>query len=115
VLGYGLDNQGFELWQGLRIFLFTTASYPMGTGGLGWAMKLTTHLHLVPRSRMHGAIPPLPQYAFMVWCSVKTQGQLYIYIQMLVYYCELHFEVANLGAWFCHSNVIYVPETTTAI
>jgi len=24
---------------------------------------------------MHGAIPPLPQYAFMAWCSVKAQGQ----------------------------------------
>jgi hypothetical protein len=32
------------------------ASYPKGTRGV----KLTTHLHLVPRSRMHGAIPPLP-------------------------------------------------------
>jgi len=30
---------------------------------------------------MHGAIPPLPQYAFMAWCSVKktAQGQLYFY------------------------------------
>jgi hypothetical protein len=28
---------------------------------------------------MHGAIPPLPQYAFMVWCSVKkAQGLLYL-------------------------------------
>jgi hypothetical protein len=26
---------------------------------------------------MSGAIPPLPQYALMVWCSVKSQGQLY--------------------------------------
>jgi hypothetical protein len=25
---------------------------------------------------MSGAIPPLPQYAFMAWCSVKAQGQL---------------------------------------
>jgi len=24
----------------------------------------------VPRSRMREAIPPLPQYAFMAWCSV---------------------------------------------
>jgi hypothetical protein len=24
---------------------------------------------------MHGAIPPLTQYAFMAWCSVKAQGQ----------------------------------------
>jgi len=49
----------------------------MGVKQLG--MKLTTHLHLVQRSRIGGAIPPLPQYAFMVWCSVKAQG-LYLYL-----------------------------------
>jgi hypothetical protein len=27
----------------------------------------------MPRSRISGVIPPLPQYAFMVWCSVKAQ------------------------------------------
>jgi hypothetical protein len=26
---------------------------------------------------MSGAIHPLPQYAFMAWCLVKAQGQLY--------------------------------------
>jgi len=33
----------------------------------------------VPRSK-NGAILPLPQYAFMAWCSVKrkAQGQLYL-------------------------------------
>jgi hypothetical protein len=25
---------------------------------------------------MRGAIPPLSQYAFTAWCSVKAQGQL---------------------------------------
>jgi len=32
---------------------------------------------------MSGAIPPLPQYAFMAWRSVtkkKAQGQLYLYL-----------------------------------
>jgi hypothetical protein len=29
---------------------------------------------------MSGAVPPLPQYAFMTWCSAKAQGQLYIYL-----------------------------------
>jgi hypothetical protein len=38
----------------------------------------TTHLHLVPRSRMRGGTRSLPQYAFMAWCSVKAQGQLYL-------------------------------------
>jgi hypothetical protein len=29
---------------------------------------------------MRGAIPPLPQDAFMAWCSVKkAQGRLYFY------------------------------------
>jgi hypothetical protein len=28
---------------------------------------------------MSGAVPPFPQYAFMAWCSVKAQRQLYLY------------------------------------
>jgi hypothetical protein len=29
---------------------------------------------------MRGVVPPLPQYAFMAWCSVKkAQWQLYLY------------------------------------
>jgi hypothetical protein len=31
---------------------------------------------------MSGAIPPLPQYAFMVWCSVKAQGQLLLMLYL---------------------------------
>jgi hypothetical protein len=30
---------------------------------------------------MSGAMPPLPQYAFMAWCLVEAQGQLYLYLQ----------------------------------
>jgi hypothetical protein len=29
---------------------------------------------------MSGAIPPLPHYAFMAWCSVKAQGQFFLYL-----------------------------------
>jgi hypothetical protein len=31
---------------------------------------------------MSGAIHPLPQYAFMAWCLVKAQGQLYLFIYL---------------------------------
>jgi hypothetical protein len=44
--------------------------------------KLTTHLHLVPRSRMRGAISSLSLYGLMKWCSVKAQGQLYLYLYL---------------------------------
>jgi len=36
------------------------------------------HSHLTPSSRMREAIPPLLQYAFTAWCSIKAQGQLYL-------------------------------------
>jgi hypothetical protein len=28
---------------------------------------------------MIGATNPFPQYTFMAWCSVKAQGQLYLF------------------------------------
>jgi len=31
---------------------------------------------------MRGAIPPILQHAFMALCSVKTQGQLYLYLNI---------------------------------
>jgi hypothetical protein len=37
-------------------------------------MKLTTHLHLVPRSKNEWSYTSTPQYAFMAWCLVKAQG-----------------------------------------
>jgi hypothetical protein len=44
-------------------------------GSLSLGVKLTTHLHLVPRWRIRGSIPALPQYAFMAWCSVKKSTE----------------------------------------
>jgi hypothetical protein len=33
---------------------------------------------------MSGAIPPLPQYAFMAQCSIKkAHGQLYLYLTFI--------------------------------
>jgi len=51
----------------------------VSNGYQGRGVKLTTHLHLVPRLRLCGATHSLPQYAFMAWCSVKAQGQLYVF------------------------------------
>ena len=37
--------------------------YMFSRGSVAWAIRLITHLHLVPKSRMSGAIPTLPLYA----------------------------------------------------
>jgi hypothetical protein len=33
---------------------------------------------------MSGAIPPLPQYAFMAWCLVTAKGKLYLYLTFTI-------------------------------
>jgi hypothetical protein len=134
-LSYRLDDRGFDSQQGLGIFLFTTTSilalestqpsiqWVLGAFSLGikclggGGVKLTTHLRLVPRSRMHGTIHPLPFYAFMAWCSVKAHGQLYINPQAVLH-CEWSAVVGllrsysrHLGSWnWLLSDDIRVPE-----
>jgi hypothetical protein len=38
----------------------------------------------VPRSKNEWSYTPLPQYAFMAWCSVKAQGKVYLYLLPIV-------------------------------
>jgi hypothetical protein len=87
-----IRDLGFNSQQGLEFFSsplhpdWLWGLYPLGTrisfcgDKVAQSVKLIIHLHLVPRSRMFGAISPLPHYALMVWCSVKAQEQLYLYL-----------------------------------
>jgi hypothetical protein len=43
--------------------------FPCGQSGRD--VKLTTHLHLVPRSKNEWSYTSTPQYVFMEWCLVK--------------------------------------------
>jgi hypothetical protein len=91
-----------EYFEGTRrelgIFLFTTASrtalrpnhppiqWVPGAHSLG-VKRPGREDHSPPSSaggqRMSGAIPPLPKYAFMAWCSIKAQGHLYFYCPII--------------------------------
>jgi hypothetical protein len=50
----------------------TRVSFPGGEIGRG--VKLTTRLHLVPRSKNEWSYTSSTQYAFMAWCLVKSTG-----------------------------------------
>jgi hypothetical protein len=60
---------------------------------------------------MRGSIPSLLQYAFMAWCSVIAQGQLYLYCTLIVIsfsYCPV---IAFVGNWEIINNTIFFcPE-----
>jgi hypothetical protein len=43
-------------------------------GCRGRSVKLTTHLHLVPRSKNAWIYNFTPQYVFMAWCLVKIRN-----------------------------------------
>jgi hypothetical protein len=85
------------LWtrQGLRIFLFTTASRPAlastqppiqwvsGDLSLGIKRPRREAEHSPPSSaeiKNKWSYNSTPQYAFTVWCSVIAQGHIYLYI-----------------------------------
>jgi hypothetical protein len=52
-------------------------------------MQLTTHLHPVPRSKNAPSYTSAPQYFFIAWCSVKAQGQLYLYLTIFLWASRL--------------------------
>jgi hypothetical protein len=107
VLGYRLDDLGSRVWFLVGAGNFSLhhrvqnisgahpASYPMGTRGSfpggkvdeAWSWPLSFIYH--QGQRISAAIPPLLQYTFMAWCSVKkkAQGQLYLYLYL---YLLLH-------------------------
>jgi hypothetical protein len=79
-------------------------------GSSGREVKLTTHLYLLPRSRMCGAITLMPQYAFKTRCSDKrAQGQLYLLTcsnldttstwNAFLYDMRVYSKVFGLAAW----------------
>jgi hypothetical protein len=69
---------------------WVTGAPSLGSSGRG--VKLITHLHLVPSSRMRGAIPPSSQYGFTAWCSVKSKGRT------LPFTAQAHASVWTFGA-----------------
>jgi len=56
-------------------------------------VKLTTHLILVPRLRMYGALQPLPHTSS--WRDAKlSSGKFHLYLYLLIYWL-----VDCLGGW----------------
>jgi hypothetical protein len=53
-------------------------SFLGGKAAEAWSWPLTSMC--CRGQRTSGAVLPLPQYAFMAWCTVKLQGQLYLYL-----------------------------------
>jgi hypothetical protein len=108
----------------MRIFFYPTASRPaLGPtqppihwvpGALSLRVKrqevkLTTHLHPGPSSRMLGAIPPLPQYAFMAWCSVKKHKENFTFTFTFTYINGLVVYIHHSDPFLVHLSIAPPP------
>jgi hypothetical protein len=68
---------------------WVTGFFPQRLSGQG--VKLTTHLHLMAKFKMSGAIPLLPLYVVMAWTGTTlhththTHTQIYIYIYIYIW------------------------------
>jgi hypothetical protein len=72
-------------------------------------VKLTTHLHLVLRSRIRGAIPPLPQYVFLPWRLVKHRD-----IFTLPSTFNILFDVTASNSDICEACPLHIEKGTSA-
>jgi len=57
-------------------------------------VKLTTHLHLVPRSKNAWSYTSNPQYAFVAWCLVKHRDNFTFTFALLP--CDSFFNYISL-------------------
>ena len=62
--------------------------------------QLITHLHLVLRLRMTGAVRPLPSYMFMAWAGIILP--LHYLLLYPLQYCDLYTEL--ILAYSRHEN-----------
>jgi hypothetical protein len=112
-LGYGLDDRGSRVWfpggGGVGIFFFTTESRtalettqpPVQWVPVALSLRVKRSNcgadHSLPSSaevKNAWSYTSSPQYAFMAWCSVKAQGQLYL--------LPLSYLIMQLFPIYCH-------------
>jgi hypothetical protein len=78
-MDWTIEIPGFDSRQGLGIFIFTVSRPALGPT----QPPIQWHLHLVPRSRMLGAIPPFPQNVFISWCLIKHRDNFTCYLTFI--------------------------------
>jgi hypothetical protein len=108
-LGYGMVYRGSESWQGLGTSLFTTASRPVldpTQPPIQWVLwALSLGVKRPAREADHSpqssaevtnawSYTSTPQYASIAWCSVKSQGQLYLYLSPFILQMSSHIPVS---------------------
>jgi hypothetical protein len=86
-LDYGWDDRGSIPDRGVQTGSEAhPASYTTNTRGSYTGDEVIgARLHLVPRLRKRGAIPPLTQYVTMAWSLFKHRGNFAFYLTVLKY------------------------------
>ena len=87
--------------------------YPFTRRYSGRGVKLTTHPHLGPRSRMSGAIHLLPLYAFMAWTGTTLLFLCFVLGIIRRLRSSLVWSLRCNRTWICWCNCISIGEHQT--
>jgi hypothetical protein len=71
--------------------------------------RTSTLMHLVPRSRIRGAMPSLPQNVFMAWCLVKNRDNF-----TFTLHCIQRISNSNHGPCTGHPDIFSCVSTSSS-
>ena len=97
-LAYKLRDPGLKSGQEQRDSSWKCSDQLWGPPSLLLVSRgamLTTHFHILPRLRIAGTIPPLPQHAFMAWTRT-----------VFAFFLNQHTAVGLKGRDICHRHRI---------
>jgi hypothetical protein len=120
----GLDVVVKSAIPGPARFRTSSARCPAHSQSLHWVIgsirvptgagNFSLH-HRVPSSRMRGAIPALPQYAFMAWCLAKKYRDAFtlpLFQLLWAEYKNSDSQLRNAASKYCYSMLVLFLNRT---
>jgi hypothetical protein len=88
-----------------------SAVFSMGLSS--WGMTWITHLDLLPRSIVSGALPLLPLYVFAAW--IRKPFTLVLFLNCVTVYWTFNFYLHSLGVYFEHVGAVLLLPVVISV
>jgi uncharacterized membrane protein len=100
----------FMAWCSVKKSTVTAFSFPGGKGVKRQGRETNHSPPSSSRAKNTCSYTSTPQYAFMAWCLVKAQGQLYLYRDIFTTFIIVRYLIINVEECYVLSYVIMLQH-----